>query len=343
MGQSYPGAQAIVFDLGGTYLRCGVWRSAAGVSSLRRVKIATVWQGQPSSVVWDGIRSQLEDYHQSVTPAVAAEAPIVVSFPGPIEDRRKILSAPTFLGDDTAIPDLVGQLREDTGRAVYILNDISAAAWYLSSKTRADRFMVVTISSGIGSKIFDRKHPAGVIESPAWAGEIGHMTAEDSPDAARCDCGGRGHLAAIASGRGIERAARRCALDEPDAFARSMCVGRYGATAITLSNEEHLVPAALAGDEWCLALIHQATRPLARVLLAVILAAGLERVIVIGGFALSLGSVYLQILRGELTAVCRYSVINDEIDSLVELGTGCEEACLMGAGSFAERLLRVRQ
>jgi len=343
MGPSYPGAQAIVFDLGGTYLRCGVWRSAAGVSSLRRMKIGTVLHGQRSSVVWDGIISQLEDYHQSVTPAVAAEAPIVVSFPGPIEERRKILSAPTFLGDDTAIPDLVGQLQADTRRRVYILNDVSAAAWYLSAKTRADRFMVVTISSGIGSKIFDRQHPAGVIESPAWAGEIGHTTADESPDAARCDCGGRGHLAAIASGRGIERAASRCAMDEPDSFARSMCAGRYGATAFTLSNEQHIVPAALAGDKWCVELIRQATRPLARVLLAVILAAGLERVIVIGGFALSLGPVYLQILRAELTTVCRYSVIDDEIASLVELGAGCEEACLMGAGSFAERLLTVRQ
>ena len=115
--------------------------------------------------------------------------------------------------------------------------------------------MVVTISSGIGSKIFDRKHPSGVIDSPAWAGEIGHVIADESPDAPRCDCGGLGHLGAIASGRGIERAARRCAMGEPDSFARSMCAVLYGATAFTLNNEEHIVPAAMSGDKWCLEVI----------------------------------------------------------------------------------------
>ena len=76
-------------------------------------------------------------------------------------------------------------------------------------------------------------------------------------------------------------------------------------------------------------------------ILTVIVGAGLERVILIGGFALSLGLLYLQILRTELTAICRYSVIKGEIEGLVELGTGCEDASLMGAGCFAERLLRV--
>lgn len=342
MEPSSPDTQAIVFDLGGTFLRCGVWRSAVGISSLRRIKIGNFLNGSASSVVWSGVLSQLEDYQQAVASAISDEAPIVVSFPGPIADRRKILSAPTFLGDDTAIPDLVGKLQEDTGRRVYLLNDISAAAWYLSSKTLVARFMVVTISSGIGSKIFDREHPAGVIDYPAWAGEIGHMVAQEGPDAPRCDCGGLGHLGAIASGRGIERAARRCAIDDPDSFARSMCVVQYGATAGTLNNEEHIVPAALSGDQWCVDVIRQATRPLARVMLPVILGAGLGRVIVIGGFALSVGSVYLDILRAELTAICRYSVLNEEIASLVELGTACENACLMGAAAFADRLLRVR-
>jgi C7-cyclitol 7-kinase len=292
---------------------------------------------------WSGVLSQLKGYHQSVAPAVPADAPIVVSFPGPIEDRRKILSAPTLLGSATAIPDLVAELQRTTGRRVYILNDVSAAAWYLASRTSVDRFMVVTISSGIGSKIFDRKHPAGVIDSPAWAGEIGHVMADERPDAPRCDCGGVGHLGAIASGRGIERAARRCALDEPDSFAGSLSVVQYGGTAPTLSNEIHIVPAALSGDEWCIEIIRQSTKPLARVILTVILATGLERVILIGGFALSLGSIYLQILRAELAAICRYSVINEEITELVELGTDCEDACLKGAGCFAERLSKVRQ
>ena len=108
------------------------------------------------------------------------------------------------------------------------LNDVSAAAWYLSSRTRARRFLVVTVSSGIGSKLFDRDHPAGVIDDPPYAGEIGHVVVDPGDDAPLCGCGGRGHLGAISSGRGTERLAR-----ERAAFP-------------TLTNEEHLAPPPVA-------------------------------------------------------------------------------------------------
>jgi C7-cyclitol 7-kinase len=341
MKQSYTTVQALVFDLGGTYLRCGLWDYSGRISSLRRMKVENFLNGLGLPAIWNSLICRIEDYHTSVAHWVPADAPIVVSFPGPIQNRRQILSAPTFLGKDTSIPDLVGELEERTGRRVYIINDVSAAAWHLSLSTPVDRFMVITISSGIGSKIFDRSRSAGVIDSPAWAGEIGHMVVDDSLNAPSCDCGGLGHLGAIASGRGVERAARRHACADPSAFARSACVTKFGGTAYSLNNEEHIVPAALSGDLWCLDVVRQATKPLARVILSVVLGAGIERVTMIGGFALSLGSVYLQILREELIAICRYSVLNDRVGSLVELGDGCEEACLMGAGAFAQRLLEV--
>jgi predicted NBD/HSP70 family sugar kinase len=341
MNQSDKPAQALVFDLGGTYLRCGLWNNSREISSLRRMRIENFLNGRGSSAIWNSLISQTEDYHRSVANLVTREAPIVVSFPGPIHNGRQILSAPTFLGEDTAIPDLVSELEGRTGRKVYILNDISAAAWYLSLSTTVDRFMVITISSGIGSKIFDRSHSAGVIDSPAWAGEIGHMVVDDSPDAPLCDCGGVGHLGAIASGRGVERAARRYACDDPGAFARSACVTKFGATPHSLNNEEHIVPSARSGDPWSLEVVRYTTKPLARVILSVVLGGGIERVTMIGGLALGLGSVYLQVLREELVAICRYSLLNERVASLVELGVGCEEACLKGAGVFAQRLLEI--
>lgn len=341
MKQDHPILQALVFDLGGTYLRCGVWDSSGRISCLRRLTIENFLNGGSLLVIWNRLVSQIEDYHISVAHMVPAEAPMVVAFPGPVQDERRILNAPTFLGEATAIPDLVGELQQRTGRRVYILNDMSAAAWHLSLTASVDRFMVITVSSGIGSKIFDRSHSEGVIDSPVWAGEIGHMVVDDSSVAPRCDCGGLGHLGAIASGRGVERAARRRAREDPESFAGSACATRFGATISTLNNEEHIVPAAISGDQWCMDIIRQATRPLARVILSVVLGAGVERVTMIGGFTLSLGGVYLQILREELVANCSYSVLRDEIGTLVELGVGCEEVCLIGAGAFAQRLSKV--
>ena len=74
-----------------------------------------------------------------------------------------------------------------------------------------------TVSSGIGSKMFDRKSSQGVIDHLPYAGEIGHIVINDDAHAPVCDCGAKGHLQAIASGRGIERAARREAPERCDA------------------------------------------------------------------------------------------------------------------------------
>jgi predicted NBD/HSP70 family sugar kinase len=335
--------QALVFDLGGTYLRCGLWTIDGGISAPSKMRIENFANGHDSRTIWNKLLCRIQSYEIQVQTLADARAPIVIAFPGPIRDRRQILSAPTVLGVDNAIPDLVKELERRTGRSVYILNDMSAAAWHFSVNTTVSRFMIVTVSSGIGSKIFDKLHPAGVIDFPAWAGEIGHVVVDDRPDAPMCDCGGPGHLGAIASGRGIERAARRHAAQDPQAFALSACATRFAATTSNLNNEDHIVPAALAGDVWCREVIRCATKPLARVILTVILGAGLERVKIIGGFALSLGPLYLQILREALIAGCQYSALDDQVASLVELGSVSEEACLMGAGEFARQVLAGQQ
>jgi len=330
--------QALVFDLGGTCLRCGIWSSSNGINCLRRIKIDSFLTAS-APVVWANLMSHIQDYAKSVKNVVSLDSPVVISFPGPIKNRRWILQAPTVLGGNWELPDLGTEVERCTGRKTYVLNDISAAAWYMSLRAPVSRFMIATVSSGIGSKVFDSHHPLGVMDSSPWAGEIGHLVVDPSSDAPLCDCGASGHLGAISSGRGIERAARRSAHEEPGKFAQSACASHFGATPSTLNNEDHLVPAARLGDEWCLQVIRRATRPLVRVLLSVAVGAGLERVFIIGGFALSLGSVYLQLLLEEVADECSYSVLAPDVESLIELGLGCEDACLMGAGVFASQLL----
>jgi C7-cyclitol 7-kinase len=179
--------------------------------------------------------------------------PVIIGFPGPVDSDGRIVAAPTIVGRHDSIPDLLAAVSSATGRPTFLLNDMSAAAWGFSAKTDAHRFIIVTVSSGIGSKIFDRT--LGVIDHPSYAGEIGHVMVDSSPLALACDCGGRGHLGAIASGRGIERAARQKATRDPVSFRSSLCSSRFGATAKDLNNEAHLVPAACAGDVWARELI----------------------------------------------------------------------------------------
>jgi predicted NBD/HSP70 family sugar kinase len=263
--------------------------------------------------------------------------PIVVSFPGPVADRRKILQAPTLVGGSTDIPDMAAELERESRRPIYLINDLAAAAWYYGANTQANRFQVVTVSSGIGSKVFDRCRNDRVLDDPVYGGEIGHIVVDDSPSAPVCDCGGKGHLGGIASGRGIEHLVRRKATEDYLGFSASFITSALGGRFDDLTNEHHVVKAALAGDPWTLAIIRDCTRPLARILLSTILAFGLDRVFVIGGFAQALGSTYLELLRALVVEMSRYALIADRLPKLIEMGAARQEVCLEGCAAFLRR------
>lgn len=149
-----------------------------------------------------------------------------------------------------------------------------------------------------------------------------------------CDCGGRGHLGAIASARGIERVARQRALNDPDGFSRSICSSLLGAIPQTLNNEQHIVPAVLADDAWICDIVRQCSRPLARSLLTVAMAVGLEKIFVIGGFANAPGPAYLCILRTLVAELSRYEVARECLDDLFQGMCVDHETCLEGCAAF---------
>jgi C7-cyclitol 7-kinase len=310
---------ALVFDLGGTHLRCGV-ASPEGIREFDKQRIPTFLDGLSPCEISSQIAIRITGYINGSSER-AGNAAIILAFPGPILKRRRAISAPTLYGAATGdLPDIAGDLTERTGRPVHILNDVSAAAWGLSANTAATRFMVVTISSGIGAKLFDREHPLGVIDDPPFAGEIGHHVVDTSPNAVRCDCGGSGHLGGIASGRGIERLARRLRGDDQ------------------LTNERDIVPAIRAGEPWAVDVLEQATKPLARTLLAVTLASGLEKVFIVGGFAQAIGHYYAEVLNGLMLAGSQYQILEPLAGQMVEMPGLDEEQCLKGAACYAALL-----
>ncbi len=326
---------AIVIDIGGTHIRCAVADENASLLHVQKKRVASFLLGHSPDRVWEEIIDIIAAYEQGFRNMVPKEAQIVISFPGPIAHPSHILSAPTLVGKDAEMPDLQSEIAKRTGRATYIINDISAAAWHISRTMTADRFLVVTVSSGIGSKIFDRLHPRGVLDDAPFAGEIGHIKIDASPDAPVCDCGGRGHLGAIASGRGIERFARLQAKQDKMRFDQSACVTTFHGAAHTLTNEEHIVPAAKMHDAWALDIIRRGTGPLARALLLLTAGLGLDRIAVIGGFAVSLGTIYLDILRNEMMDSCDFEILSSKIPDLLTMDSAHEEACLQGAAIYA--------
>ncbi len=326
---------SIVIDIGGTFIRCAVADEQASLHQVQKTRLTAFTDRRSPEDAWNEITGIIAGYEKARRPDLAADAPIIISFPGPVAYPSRILGAPTIVGKDAVMPDLQGEITKRTGRAVHIINDISAATWHISRTVAWDRFLAVTVSSGIGSKLFDRRRPHPVFDDVPYAGEIGHVQVDLSYDAMPCDCGGRGHLGAISSGRGVERFARLKAAMDKDRFDRSLCVTRYHAAPDTLTNEDHLVPAARLHDPWALEAIRSCTGPLARVLLTVTAACGLDRIVVIGGFALSLGQPYLEILQSEMAANCDFNVLSGKLPDLLIMGSADEEACLRGAALYA--------
>jgi len=326
---------ALLFDLGGTHLRCACLTGKSEIGNITRERIRSFRDGLSPADIWSELLGKIGAYTTASESLVEESAPLVISFPGPLHEDGRIVNAPTLSGLDSKIPDIGAELSQRTGRVVHILNDVSAAALYLARDSEWDRLIVVTVSSGIGSKIcFRNSKDFTLFDKGPYAGEIGHLTVDESKDAQRCDCGGMGHLGAISSGRGIERLARQQAAADPHAFSRSLCHGRFGATAETLNNEEHLVPAVRAGDAWSLRVLQEGTRPLAVVLNTVVLALGLQGILVIGGFAFAIGEIYLELLRQMIRNRCDYSALRFSSD-MVRFGNMCEDACLRGAAEYA--------
>ncbi len=329
---------AVLVDLGGTHLRCACMVQNE-LLNLTRGRIRSFQDGLPAAALWEEILSAITDYAAQSSDIVGTAAPLAVSFPGPLHADGRVVNAPTVAGGDERVPDVRAELSRRTGSDVYVLNDVSAAALYLAGQCPWDRFMVVTVSSGIGSKIcYRNSHGLHLLDSEPYSGEIGHCTVDLSENAPLCDCGRKGHLGAIASGRGVARLARYRAAADPTGFARSLCRDRLGASSDNLSNEQHFVPAVCAGDAWALEVLRDASRPLAQVLATVIFAAGLQGILIIGGFATSIGRTYLDLLYELVQHHCDYSALAFR-RNMLQFGKMSEEACLRGAAEYA---LRVR-
>lgn len=322
----------IAVDAGGTHLRLGVADDAGGIRMFARRQMPNSRSGADDARVWGAILDLIAGYVQTAEAQIETGDAITLAVPGPVVAGR-LISAPTIVGERDHIPDIAGLLAARTRRSVHLVNDVSAAAWHLGATMNCDRFIVVTVSSGIGSKLFDRHHPDRVLDAGAYAGEIGHLVVDEGARAPTCDCGGRGHLGAIASGRGTERLARRLARAERARFQASP-IAKTVLSPDAISNEEHLIPAALCGDGWARSVIERAARPLARVLAAIVASAGVDRIVVIGGFAQRLGGLYGEMLAAHLATLLDARSFARLAGNGVHVCDDGEEVCLAGAAAF---------
>lgn len=318
-------------------MRCAVMRTDGSFSDFEKDRIPSVPNGAPAEAVSASLVRTIVDYAGRVHEDVGGDAPISISVPGPVEAGGIIHIAAPLFGDERPDLDLASQVSNRTGRECFVLNDVSAAAWYFSERFDADRFMVVTVSSGLGSKLFDRSRKYGVIDEVDYAGEIGHITIDYEHEALPCDCGGRGHLSSISSGRGVQRYAIQHAVEDRESFERSILYSRTHGDPKLMTNEDHIVPAILEGDRWALDVLTHCSYPLAQMLSVVTAAAGLERIAIIGGFALSLGPVYIDVLNECFHHHKDFELMTERFGDLLWMEEQLMEECLLGAAAYGRR------
>jgi glucokinase len=218
---------------------------------------------------------------------------------------------------------------------VLVANDITAAAWRYSA-TETDPFCLFTISSGIGNKVL--RHGDVLIDDDGFGGELGHWRVDPSPDAIPCDCGGRGHLGAMASGRGMVAAARVAAAEQPVSFALSSLYGLADGDPVAITSES-LVAAVRADDEFALDLLRIAVRPLAAAVACVFAAIGIRRYVFIGGFALAIGDRFIDLLGDELVRQGCFGLTAQQTRAMLRLGAADDDHSLIGIGELLARML----
>jgi C7-cyclitol 7-kinase len=304
---------SLVFDIGGTKTRAGLFDPKR--ATLERTSCA------PTPNHLDEPRATFEELHEallSLMQRLGDElAPgddvddVGVAFAGPIDPAGLVLAAPTIWGTRLRSPIALGRdLASLWPRArIRVLNDVTAAGFRHLRPDDGD-FCIVTVSSGIGNKVFAGGRP--LLGRTGLGGELGHLCVDDSPDAPLCECGGRGHLGAIASGRGVVAYARQhaqmpeaCALTAPEVAAGFR-----------------------RGEEWAVSVVRRCSAPLGWALASMHLGLGVERFVLFGGFALALGERYRALVAEAAAQRCW----SGKGSLSVELGIDDDWSGLIGAG-----------
>jgi glucokinase len=144
--------------------------------------------------------------------------------------------------------------------------------------------LTVTVGTGIGAGLVID----GLIErGRGFLGEVGHLRLD--PRGPECGCGQSGCWEAVASGKALDRAARRLAADDPGG----------GVAAIAGSEEAtgtHLTAAATAGDAAAVAALEEVASRFGAGLAGLVAVLDPD-VIVVGGGVGVIGDLFLEPAR----------------------------------------------
>jgi predicted NBD/HSP70 family sugar kinase len=302
-------AAIAVFDLGGTWFRWGRYRPSRGLAGCQRVP-AMNYLSHPSLSATDlqmaltgFILSRVREIRSGDSDAIRA---VGVSIGAPVNAHDMTVLGSGPLWGQSAEPFRLHEHLKEVSPDLqwHIVNDVTALlAPYMRDDAPYSKTMLITVSSGIGSRLYDHRTRRIPYDGKhGLQGEIGHLVCSFELEGRRidrrCECGGWNHVNAFASGRGIAETLRHLpafAADYSDMFSDSAAVWRQ-------ASDEHracaLREALCRGNETVAGLLDAFVRPLSRVLAtALTLDPDIDRIVMTGGVVHGLGKHYREALQ----------------------------------------------
>ena len=309
-------------DLGGTQIRAA--RLDDGATAFgARVASLTLGDEGPAAVL-DRVAQAVREAANYNLWAIRA---VGIGAPGPLDPRRGVVyEAPNLPGWQN-IP-LRQELEARLGVPVVIGNDANLAALgehRFGAGQGVDDMIYVTISTGIGSGVISQGRL--LVGAHGLAAEVGHMVVD--PNGPVCNCGGVGHVEALAAGPAIARAARARLSAEQPSLLRHLVQGEVEKiTAV------HVSEAAQQGDPLARAVLREAGHTIGLAFISLVHLFN-PRLIVVGGGVSQAGSLIFDPILETLRAGVMHPAFLD--DFRIERAALGGDVGLWGAVALAQQ------
>lgn len=306
-----------VFDIGGTWFRSGVYSKSSGLALMSKVPAVNYKNTSYKQAL--ELQLKLVDYlagqikyfreqHITVDAAVISMGAALNGHTG------MILNSGPLWGPACKPFDLLKHLRPKMPDVDWmVINDVSAALLRHVDEPRfaqARRVSLITVSSGIACRTYDRSHRCIPLNKDGIQGEIGHIPINFSLGGQtirkRCDCGKMNHLNAFSSGRGIANL-------------------RYSG---------HFFEDVNAGKQAAIDLLNAVTYPLADMIIHMLtIDSEIEKIILTGGVVHSIEKAYIRSLTANLKKIGMYQVSDPSLffKEIITLGVDDDRSGLLGA------------
>jgi glucokinase len=254
--------QAIGVDFGGTALKAALVENGTVLETCT----APTPRGDAPSATMERIAALVKELRPK------PEA-VGLAIPGEVDDDGVCIRLPNVPGFEGF--GIVEDLEARVGCPVRAENDATVAALgelRHGHGREHESFLLLTLGTGIGGGwVLDGSLRRG---AHGFAGEVGHLMIDPSPDAWRCGCGLTGCLEAYAGTAGLQRAWREAGGEGPRE-----------------AGPERIAAAARAGDEAALAAFAGMGRALGLGIASLQNALDLDAIVLTGGISASVDLV----------------------------------------------------